>query len=214
MCGKDAGRGEGPNGTPSGGCPVGLPVEGSGGVSEKSFETRGCLIRCAVDAGSDGTRIGFEGTHVIVDLDENIAEVVQVRHQHVRIHRPTNPARPRSVWSDSNKKLKKGCRDCSGTLGLFVREGTPGGGHSERRTRDVHARSSGASIDLISISRPSRRESYARRSRRHPPKGPVIDEGTPVAGYTLLAARVWTTTDRYVRYARLDEQPGWNRVAR
>ena len=41
MCGKDAGRGEGPNGTPSGGCPVGLPVEGSGGVSEKSFETRG-----------------------------------------------------------------------------------------------------------------------------------------------------------------------------
>ena len=182
MCGKDAGRGEGPNGTPSGGCPVGLPVEGSGGVSEKSFETRGCLIRCAVDAGSDGTRIGFEGTHVIVDLDENIAEVVQVRHQHVRIHRPTNPARPRSVWGDSNKKLKKGCRDCSGTLGPFVREGTPGGGHSERRTRDVHARSSGASIDLISISRPSRRESYARRSRRHPPKGPVIDEGTPVAG--------------------------------
>ena len=191
MCGKDAGRGEGPNGTPSGGCPVGLPVEGSGGVSEKSFETRGCLIRCAVDAGSDGTRIGFEGTHVIVDLDENIAEVVQVRHQHVRIHRPTNPARPRSVWSDSNKKLKKGCRDSSGTpLGPFVREGTPGGGHSERRTRDVHARSSGASIDLISISRPSRRESYARRSRRHPPKGPVIDEGTPVAGYSFGSTRL------------------------
>lgn len=107
MCGKDAGRGEGPNGTPSGGCPVSLPG-GSGGVSEKSFETRGCLIRCAVDAGSDGTRIGFEGTHVIVDLDENIAEVVQVRHQHVRIHRPTNPARPRSVWGDSNTNSETG----------------------------------------------------------------------------------------------------------
>ena len=213
MCGKDAGRGEGPNGTPSGGCPVGLPVEGSGGVSEKSFETRGCLIRCAVDAGSDGTRIGFEGTHVIVDLDENIAEVVQVRHQHVRIHRPHQPGAAPVCLGRFEHKLGNGCRDCSGTLGLFVREGTPGGGHSERRTRDVHARSSGASIDLISISRPSRRESYARRSRRHPPKGPVIDEGTPVAGYTLLAARVWTT-DRYVRYARLDEQPGWNRVAR
>ena len=120
MCGKDAGRGEGPNGTPSGGCPVGLPVEGSGGVSEKSFETRGCLIRCAVDAGSDGTRIGFEGTHVIVDLDENIAEVVQVRHQHVRIHRPTNPARPRSVWGDSNKKLKKGAVTARAPLSVLL----------------------------------------------------------------------------------------------
>ena len=145
MCGKDAGRGEGPNGTPSGGCPVGLPVEGSGGVSEKSFETRGCLIRCAVDAGSDGTRIGFEGTHVIVDLDENIAEVVQVRHQHVRIHRPTNPARPRSVWSDSNKKLKKGCRDCSGTLVLLSAKGRRGwtqrtthAGRSRTFERRVH----------------------------------------------------------------------------
>ena len=89
------------------GVPSGLP-SGSGGVSEKSFETRGCLIRCAVDAGSDGTRIGFEGTHVIVDLDENIAEVVQVRHQHVRIHRPTNSARPRSVWGDSNTNSETG----------------------------------------------------------------------------------------------------------
>ena len=213
MCGKDAGRGEGPNGTPSGGCPVGLPVEGSGGVSEKSFETRGCLIRCAVDAGSDGTRIGLEGTHVIVDLDENIAEVVQVRHQHVRIHRPTNPARPRSVWGDSNKKLKKGAVTARAPSVLLSAKGRRGW-TQRRRTRDVHARSSGAFTTLLSISRPSRRESYARRSRRHPPKGPVIDEGTPVAGYTLLAARVWTTTDRYVRYARLDEQPGWNRVAR
>lgn len=125
MCGKDAGRGEGPNGTPSGGCPVGLPVEGSGGVSEKSFETRGCLIRCAVDAGSDGTRIGFEGTHVIVDLDENIAEVVQVRHQHVRIHRPHQPGAAPVCLGRFEHKLK-GCRDCSGTLSPFVREGTPG----------------------------------------------------------------------------------------
>ena len=190
VCGKDAGRGEGPNGTPSGGCPVGLPG-GSGGVSEKSFETRGCLIRCAVDAGSDGTRIGFEGTHVIVDLDENIAEVVQVRHQHVRIHRPTNPARPRSVWGDSNKKLKKGAVTARApSARSFCPRRDAGGEHSERRTRDVHARSSGASIDLLSISRPSRRESYARRSRRHPPKGPVIDEGTPVAGYSFGSTRL------------------------
>ena len=67
-----------------------FPV-GRAGSPRRVLRRGGCLIRCAVDAGSDGTRIGFEGTHVIVDLDENIAEVVQVRHQHVRIHRPHQP---------------------------------------------------------------------------------------------------------------------------
>ena len=213
MCGKDAGRGEGPNGTPSGGCPVGLPVEGSGGVSEKSFETRGCLIRCAVDAGSDGTRIGFEGTHVIVDLDENIAEVVQVRHQHVRIHRPTNPARPRSVWGDSNKKLKKGCRDSSGTLVLLSAKGRRGVDKAnDARGTFTHVRAARPSTLFPSpVHRDASRtregvggiHRRVRSSTRAPPSRD-----------TLLAARVWTTTNRYVRYARLDEQPGWNRVAR
>ena len=212
MCGKDAGRGEGPNGTPSGGCPVGLPG-GSGGVSEKSFEARGCLIRCAVDAGSDGTRIGFEGTHVIVDLDENIAEVVQVRHQHVRIHRPTNPARPRSVWGDSNKKLKKGCRDSSGTLVLLSAKGRRGvDTANDARGTFTHVRAARPSTLFPSpVHRDASRtregvggiHRRVRSSTRAPPSRD-----------TLLAARVWTTTNRYVRYARLDEQPGWNRVAR
>ena len=84
-----------------------FPV-GRAGSPRRVLRRGGCPIRFAVDAGSDGTRIGFEGTHVIVDLDENIAEVVQVRHQHVRIHRPTNPARPRSVWGDSNTNSETG----------------------------------------------------------------------------------------------------------
>lgn len=84
-----------------------FPV-GRAGSPRRVLRRGGCPIRCAVAPGSDGTRIGFEGTHVIVDLDENIAEVVQVRHQHVRIHRPTNPARPRSVWGDSNRNSEKG----------------------------------------------------------------------------------------------------------
>ena len=214
MCGKDAGRGEGPNGTPSGGCPVGLPVEGSGGVSEKSFETRGCLIRCAVDAGSDGTRIGFEGTHVIVDLDENIAEVVQVRHQHVRIHRPTNPARPRSVWGDSNKKLKKGAVTARApSARSFCPRRDAGGGHSaDARGTFTHVRAARPSTFFRS---PVHRDA----SRTREEVGGIhrrVRSSTraPPSRDTLLAARVWTTTNRYVRYARLDEQPGWNRVAR
>ena len=212
MCGKDAGRGEGPNGTPSGGCPVGLPVEGSGGVSEKSFETRGCLIRCAVDAGSDGTRIGFEGTHVIVDLDENIAEVVQVRHQHVRIHRPTNPARPRSVWSDSNRNSEKGAVTARAPSVFLSAKGRRGvDTANDARGTFTHVRAARPSTLFPSpVHRDANRtregvggiHRRVRSSTRAPPSRD-----------TLLAARVWTT-DRYVRYARLDEQPGWNRVAR
>ena len=108
------------------GVPSVFPSRDRAGSPRRVLRRGGCPIRFAVDAGSDGTRIGFEGTHVIVDLDENIAEVVQVRHQHVRIHRPTNPARPRSVWGDSNKKLKKGCRDSSGTLVLLSAKGRRG----------------------------------------------------------------------------------------
>ena len=101
-----------------------FPV-GRAGSPRRVLRRGGCPIRFAVDAGSDGTRIGFEGTHVIVDLDENIAEVVQVRHQHVRIHRPHQPGAAPVCLGRFEHKLK-GCRDCSGTLSPFVREGTPG----------------------------------------------------------------------------------------
>ena len=90
------------------GVPSVFPSRDRAGSPRRVLRRGGCPIRCAVAPGSDGTRIGFEGTHVIVDLDENIAEVVQVRHQHVRIHRPTNPARPRSVLGDSNRNSEKG----------------------------------------------------------------------------------------------------------